>query len=254
MPHLLDDPWLKQSQGGETARQWGPALAVVGSPGTVVAGCLRSRGCLLPFRAEPDSVVTRLASRARTSFLRKELFQGGLGHAFQGPWPKLTAACPLQPSPVTGWHPRCTTRMWAQMSAAPPLPLEPGDLHQVLGAGMTPSPLSPLPRTSGTGMTTCPFQRRGDSDTSSWAGSDSWGKSGSKLSPLLATLYYPEVTDMGASVSGPHCLESQRNGGPRHAPKQKLNTDYMLGASGSGPATVGLWSSRVVTHVQNHTQ
>ena len=29
------------------------------------------------------------------------------------------------------------------MSAAPPLPLEPGDLHQVLGAGMTPSPYPP---------------------------------------------------------------------------------------------------------------
>lgn len=128
-------------------------------------------------------------------------------------------------------------RVWAQMSAAPPLPLEPGDLHQVLGAGVTPSPLGPLPRTSGTGMTTCPFQRGGDSDTSSWAGSESWAKSGSKLSPLLATLYHPEVTDMGASVLRPYFLESQRNGGPMHAPKQNLSADYMLGASGSGPAS-----------------
>lgn len=70
VPHLLDDPWLMQSQGGEMACQWSPALAVVGSPGTVVAGCLRSGGCPLPLRAEPDSVMTRLAGRARTSFLR----------------------------------------------------------------------------------------------------------------------------------------------------------------------------------------
>lgn len=41
VPRLLDDPWLMQSQGGETAHQWDPALAAAGSPGTVVAGCPR---------------------------------------------------------------------------------------------------------------------------------------------------------------------------------------------------------------------
>ena len=70
VPHLLDDPWLMQSQGGETAHQWAPALAAVGSPWDGGGRLPKAGGCLLPFRAEPDSVVTRLAGRARTSFLR----------------------------------------------------------------------------------------------------------------------------------------------------------------------------------------
>lgn len=96
-------------------------------------------------------------------------------------------------------------------------------------------------------MTTWPISER-QLQTPAWRAGSELGK----LSPYLY-LDHPEVTGMRVSVPAPYCLESQRNGGLCTHLTESPNTDYMLGASGSGPASVGLWSSRV-SHRANHTQ